>query len=263
MNPFARVNAQKPSRKERCRTRRSGNLRPRTHPIKDNTMEKDRPFVYLCTAMSLDGKIASHEREQTEIATNDDREMLYDNRVKADAVMVGGRTLLLDDPALTVKTPEQQKARLKLGKTPEPWKVAVISDASNLKSRGDFFDRGETRKIIFTTERTSPEKTGELKKHCDVHVLGRERVDLKKALSKLRQLGIKSLMVEGGGELIFSLLKENLVDEINLKIGNLILGGRDAPTLADGEGFTKETARKAKLVDVVRKENYLVLKYRL
>ena len=52
--------------------------------------------------------------------------------------------------------------------------------------------------------------------------MGDKRVNLKKALETLYGLGVKKLLVEGGGELIFSLLKDNLVDEINLKIGNLI-----------------------------------------
>ncbi len=70
-------------------------------------------------------------------------------------------------------------------------------------------------------------------------------------------------MVEGGGEIIYSLLKENLVDEINLKIGNLILGGRDAPTLVDGAGFTQETAKKVEIFKLIRKENYIILKCKL
>lgn len=226
-------------------------------------MVEKRPFVFLCTAMSLDGKLSTFERKQAEIATDDDKEMMYKCRIKADAVMVGGRTLFLDDPGLTVKTEERQKERLKLGKTNDPFKVAVVSDISNLNTGGDFFNRGDTKKIIFTTAQSPKDKIEELRKVCDVYVYGEKKVDLKKALSKLSELGVKSLMVEGGGELLFSLFKYNLVDEINLKIGNLILGGRDAPTLADGAGFTQEQAKRVKLIDLERKENYLIFKYKL
>jgi len=222
-----------------------------------------RPFVWLCTGMSLDGKISSGQRVCTKITADDDRNFLYDHRVLCDAVMIGGRTLLLDDSGLTVKSVNRQRKRLALGKPKEPIKIAVISDIKNLKTNGDFFNKGEAKKIIFTTTRSSKTKIVNLQKKCDVYVYGQGKVSLKKALKKLRELKIKSLMVEGGGELIFSLLKDNLVDEINLKIGNLILGGRNAPTLADGEGFTGQTAKKVKLISLKRKNNYLMLKYKL
>ena len=79
----------------------------------------------------------------------------------------------------------------------------------------------------------------------------------------LYKLGVKKLMVEGGGELIFSLLKSNLVDEINLKIGNLIIGGRSSVTFVGGQGFDKLSARKVKFVKLVKKPNYLILKARI
>ena len=222
-----------------------------------------RPFVFLCTGMSLDGKISTFERKQSEIATNDDREMLYEGRIKSDAVLIGAGQLRLDDPKLTVKTEERQKARLALKKSKEPIKAVVISDLSTIKKRkGDFFTTGD-KKILFTTNKTPQNELNFFRTIADVYIVGEEKVDLKETLSILFGMGVKSLMVEGGGELIYSLLKENFVDEINLKIGNLILGGKKAPTLCDGIGFTEEVAKKVKLVNLIKKENYLILKYRL
>lgn len=220
----------------------------------------NRPFVFLCVGMSLDGKISTFERIQSEIAANDDREMLWECRIKADAILIGGNQLRLDDPKLTVKTEERQQKRIATGKSKEPIKAAVVSDLSTIKNReGDFFKAGD-KKILFTTTKTNPEELKFFRKIADVYVYGNEGVDLKQALSKLYELGVRSLMVEGGGELIFSLFKENLIDEINLKIGNLILGGKNSPTLCGGEGFTQKTAKKVRLVDLIKKENYLILK---
>lgn len=89
--------------------------------------------------------------------------------------------------------------------------------------------------------------------------MGKEKIKLRSALEILYKLGVKTLMVEGGGELIYSLFKENLVDEINLKIGNLIFGGRNAPTLCDGEGFTHLNAKKVKIMEVIKRKNWLLL----
>jgi 2,5-diamino-6-(ribosylamino)-4(3H)-pyrimidinone 5'-phosphate reductase len=221
------------------------------------------PFVYLCIGMSLDGKISTSKRVDTRITTDDDRNFLYDLRVPCDAIMMGGRTVILDDPGLTVKSTKRQKQRLALGKAKEPVKIGIVSDISKLKINGDFFNRGDAKKIIFTTERSPKTKINSLKKIADVYVYGKQKVNLKKALAKLYTLGIKSIMAEGGGELIFSLLKDNLVDEINLKIGDLILGGRVAPTLCDGEGFSGLTAKQVKLVSLKRKGSYLMLKYKV
>lgn len=220
-----------------------------------------RPYVFLCTGVSIDGKISTFERRQTEIATNDNKDILYDGRVKADAVMVGGRTLILDDPGLTVKSDARAQERIKNGKTPEPMKVAVISNANNLKTDGAFFTRGDGEKVIFTAKLTSDEKIKELKKYCKVYVFGEERVDLSTALAKLSELGVNSLMVEGGGELNYSLIKNNFVDEINLKVGNRIIGGRTAPTLCDGEGFSLEEIKNFKIVSVTPSDNSVIIKY--
>lgn len=220
-----------------------------------------RPYVFLCIGVSLDGKISTFERRQTEIATNDDKDMLYECRVKADAVMIGGRTLMMDDPGLTVKSDARVQDRIRNGKTPEPMKVAVISNATDLKTDGAFFTRGDAEKTIFTTKLTSPEKVKELEKYCRVYIFGDNKADLGMALEKLSELGINSLMVEGGGELNYSLIKNNFVDEINLKIGNRVIGGRTAPTLCDGEGFSLEEIKDFKIVSVIPSDNSVIIKY--
>lgn len=180
-----------------------------------NNKEKIKPFVFLCAGMSLDGKISTQKRVETRITTDDDRSFLYDHRVLCDAIMMGGRTIILDDPGLVVKSVQRQKQRLALGKTLEPIKVGIVSDVSKLKTNGDFFNKGDAKIIIFTTERSSETKIKVLRDKAKIFVYGKQKVNLKRALAELYAMGIKSVMVEGGGELIFSLLKDDLVDEIN------------------------------------------------
>jgi 2,5-diamino-6-(ribosylamino)-4(3H)-pyrimidinone 5'-phosphate reductase len=74
-----------------------------------------------------------------------------------------------------------------------------------------------------------------------VIVCGKDAVDLVTLLEKLGARGIRRLMVEGGGTLIAGLISAGLVDEIYTFVGNIIIGGRDAPTLVDGEGCTRES----------------------
>jgi 2,5-diamino-6-(ribosylamino)-4(3H)-pyrimidinone 5'-phosphate reductase len=222
-----------------------------------------RPFVFTCTGMSLDGKISNSKKECSAISSDDNREMLYDSRVDVDAIMIGGNTLKLDDPGLTLKSLKRQKERSRLGKSQEPVKVCVISNANNLKISGDFFDKGTGEKIIFTTNKTSKNKIDEIKKKAKVFVSNGKKINLKKALETLYKLGIEKLLVEGGGEIIFSLLKENLIDEINLKIGDLILGGRNAVTMCEGEGFDALNAKKVKFVSIYKENKHLILKAKI
>ncbi|MDD4662110.1 MAG: dihydrofolate reductase family protein [Candidatus Pacebacteria bacterium] len=224
---------------------------------------KKRPFVFLCTGMSLDGKLSNYKKECVPISSDDDRDMLYDMRVFADAAMVGGNTLKLDDPGLMIKGEKRIKQRMKLKKPLDLVKVSVISNANDLKIDGDFFTRGSGEKVIFTTKETSNKKVEELRKKAKVFVMGEKKVNLKKALETLYELGVKKLLVEGGGELIFSLLKDNLVDEINLKIGNLIIGGRGTTTFCDGDGFGIPSFKKVKFVKIIKKPNYLILKLKV
>ncbi|KKQ68563.1 MAG: hypothetical protein A2626_02695 [Candidatus Nealsonbacteria bacterium RIFCSPHIGHO2_01_FULL_38_55] len=222
-----------------------------------------KPFVFLCAGMSLDGKLSNYKKECSAISSDNDRKMLYDYRVIADAVMIGGNTLQLDDSGLTTKSVERQNKRVKLGKSSEPMKVSVISDANNLKTSGDFFNKGNGKRVIFTTKKTLQKKIDEIKKKAKVFILGDNWVDLKKALEILYELGVKKLMVEGGGTLIYELLKDDLIDEINLKIGDLIIGGKNTVTLCDGEGFDKLNVKKVKFVKITKKPNFLILKAKI
>ena len=220
----------------------------------------NKPFVFLSTAMSLDGKITAFDHKQSEICTNDDYEMRWADRLEADAIMIGANQLRLDDPKLTMKSTERQQKRLAAGKTIEPIKVAVVSDLRTIKKRdGDFFKTGE-RKILFTTTKTPQKELEEFRKISEVFVCGAERVDLPKAMETLYGLGIRKVMAEGGGEFIFSLLKDKLVDEIHLKIGNLILGGRNAITFVEGDGFTSKEAVRIQFLELTKRDNYLMLK---
>lgn len=204
----------------------------------------------------MDGKISNHKEECSPISSDDDRNMLYNARVEADAVMIGANTLRLDDSGLTVKSDERRRKRIEAGRTLEPTKIVIITDANKVNLEGDFFNKGEGKIFVFSTSKTSPEKIEEIKKKAKVFVLGENRIDLDEVMYVLFQEGIGSVLVEGGGELIASLLKKDLVDEIRLKIGDLIIGGRDTATLVDGEGFDILDTKKVKFESVIQKKPY-------
>jgi 2,5-diamino-6-(ribosylamino)-4(3H)-pyrimidinone 5'-phosphate reductase len=97
-------------------------------------------------------------------------------------------------------------------------------------------------------------------KGATVIAAGEDRVDLPAAFEELEAEGIEQLMVEGGGELIFSLFEAGLVDELSVFVGSTIIGGREAPTLADGDGFV-DGFPKLRLETVERLDEGVLLQY--
>ena len=201
-----------------------------------------RPYVIINIAMTVDGKIDTFERLGTKISSADDWQRVDRLRAENDAVMVGGRTLIEEDPRLTVKSPELRKERLARGLAENPVKVGVVSEAI-LTAESRFIQQGPAHVLIFTTKRTTQAQLKTLEDAgVEVFILGEQRVDLASMLGKLKEMGIKHLLVEGGGTLNSALIRDGLVDEIHIYIAPLIFGGAETPTLADGIGLNRGSA---------------------
>lgn len=198
-----------------------------------------RPYVVVNVAMSADGKISTRERRQVKISGAED--FLRVDRLKAgsDAVMVGIGTVLADDPSLTVKGEECRKLRRDRGVDEHPARIVVDSRA-RIPLDASILHKGSGLRIVAVSEKAEPEKIAQLKHLATVIIAGENEVDLAALMDRLGTMGIRQLMLEGGGELIAGMIRAGLVHEIYTFIGNLIIGGRDAPTLADGEGFVTE-----------------------
>lgn len=198
-----------------------------------------RPFVFVNLAMSADGKISTRERRQVKISGVNDFLRVDQIKAGADAIMVGIGTVLADDPSLTVKSTKLQEKRSAEGKAVNPVRIIVDSKAQ-IAPNADIFHKGPGKRIVAVSRAAPEEKTNELRYICDVIITGERRVDLTDLLHQLYKMGIRRLMVEGGGTLILSLFEQGLIDEIYTFIGNMVIGGKDAPTPADGTGFIDE-----------------------
>lgn len=208
----------------------------------------NRPFVFINVAMTADGKIDTFQRKGASISSARDKERVDRLRAEADAVMVGGRTLLEEDPKLTVKSEALRDERLRKGLSPNPIKVGVVGEAA-LRPNSDFLTTGPANIVIFTTRRTSKHHVSFLESlGVDVYQDDSEKVNLPKALKTLKQIGVKRLMVEGGATLNFELLRLGLVDEVNIYMAPMIFGGAGAPTLAAGSGLERGDAIPLKLI---------------
>ena len=222
----------------------------------------NRPFVFINIAMTADGKIDTFERRGAAISSSRDKERVDQLRANADAVMVGGRTLLDEDPKLTVKSEVLRAERLACSLPPNPVKVGLVSEA-NIKADSEFLNAGPADIVIFTTQRTSKEHLALLKsRHVDVYVDHAEKVDLQRALATLKEIGIQRLMVEGGSTLNFELIRLGLVDEVTVYIAPMLFGGESAPTMAAGSGLQRSEAIQLKLIEAETWEDGgVLLKY--
>ena len=212
--------------------------------------------VSVNAAMSADGKLSSRRREQIKISGEDDFARVDRLRAEADAVVVGVGTVLADDPSL-VRHDEAHRTALRGVDADPPARVVVDSNCRT--PSGSAIVAGEPRTYVLTSEAAPDERRSELRDAgAELLTAGGSRVDLTEALASLEARGVKRAMVEGGGELIFSLFEARLVDELTVYVGNTIVGGRDAPTLADGEGFVSSFP-ELELASVERVDSGVVL----
>jgi 2,5-diamino-6-(ribosylamino)-4(3H)-pyrimidinone 5'-phosphate reductase len=222
----------------------------------------NRPYVFINVAMTADGKIDTFQRKGSAISSQNDKDRVDRLRADADAIMVGGKTLLDEDPKLTIKSEALRAERVSRGLPPNPIKVGVVTEA-RLNPDSDFLKAGPANIVIFTTRWTSKHHISLLKSYgVDVYVDDSEKVNLPKAFETLKEIGVERLMVEGGATLNFELLRLGLVDEVQAYVAPMIFGGANAPTMAAGTGLERSAAIALKLADVERwDDGGVLLKY--
>ncbi len=191
--------------------------------------------VLVNAAVSADGKLSSRRREQIAISGDSDFARVDRLRADVDAVMVGVGTVLADDPSL-IRHDEAYRHSQRGPDAPPPARIVADSACRTPTDAEILADAPET--YLLTSDRAPADRRAALQEAgATLVVAGSQQVDLASAFGSLEEAGVESLLVEGGGELLFSLFEAELVDELAVYVGNLIIGGRDAPTLADGDGF--------------------------
>ena len=218
-----------------------------------------RSHVIVNVAMSADGKISTRERRQVRISGSQDFTRVDRLKAGCDAIMVGIGTVLADDPSLTVKSEECRKYRRNHGWDENPVRI-VVDSSGRIPPEASILHKGEGKRVVAVSRRADVSKISLLKKKATVIVAGEDEVDLCALMNELGAMGIHRVMVEGGGTLIAGLIEAGLVNEIYTFIGNIIIGGKDAPTFTDGEGFILESAfPRLMLLDARRIENGILL----
>ena len=200
------------------------------------------PFVALKTAMTLDGKIATAAGQSQWITNEASRYETHRLRDIYDGILVGINTALADNPALTTRLKEYQ------GRNP----VRIVVDSrARLPLTAKLVTDGAARTIVAVTEQAPAERVEALRSAgVEIIVAGSSNhVDMQSLMEQLGAMKISSVLVEGGGSVNFSLLQAGLVDRVYAFIAPKLVGGRDALTPVEGEGF-QELDRAVELENI-------------
>ena len=217
-----------------------------------------RPYVILNAAMTLDGKIAT-QTGSSNISGKKDLERVHELRKECDAIMVGIGTVLADDPRLTVH---------KIDANPDDNPIRIVVDSKCRTPIDARITNSDAKTIIacaneYKDEFKQSEKYETFKERgVKFFFSGDGRVDLVALMSYLHEEGIDKLMLEGGSTLNFSMIRAGLIDRISICVAPMIVGGANAKTFFDGEGFDlMDDAVKLKLIDSYTLDKDLILTY--
>ncbi|WP_434631585.1 bifunctional diaminohydroxyphosphoribosylaminopyrimidine deaminase/5-amino-6-(5-phosphoribosylamino)uracil reductase RibD [Thermoanaerobacterium thermosaccharolyticum] len=188
-----------------------------------------KPYVILKSAMTIDGKIATNTGDSKWITNEKSREHVHKMRGYVMAIMVGVNTVIKDNPYLTAR----------IDGFKNPLRVVVDSRGRIPLDANVVIDKS-AKTIVATTDMMPDEKVKALKDSgVDVIVFDKlnNEVDLKKLMDMLGERGIDSVIIEGGGTLNYSALKEGIVDKVMFYIAPKIIGGSNSLTPVEGKGI--------------------------
>lgn len=195
-----------------------------------------RPRVLANFAVTVDGKISTRNFTPSLFTSPVDKSRLQEIRASVDAVLAGRGTVAADTMSMGLSREDLREARRICGKAPVPLRV-VLSNSGRLDPAWKVFSYRESPLVVFSTTAMPDRIRTRIAPLADLFVFEEDRVPLAAALGILREhFGVRSLVCEGGGTLMRTLLEEDLVDEIHTTIAPVIFGGATAPTMTGQPG---------------------------
>jgi diaminohydroxyphosphoribosylaminopyrimidine deaminase/5-amino-6-(5-phosphoribosylamino)uracil reductase len=191
-------------------------------------MRTGRPFVHLKMAISLDGKVATTTGDSRWISGEASRTRAHDMRHQYDAIMVGGRTVRIDDPLLTDRSGKSRR---------RPLVRVVIEQYLRTSPESQLAQTTEAAPVIIFTCRDADHDSLDALRERGVEVVAQgSALDLGSVLDDLGKRALQSVLIEGGPSLAALLLEAGLVDKVTFFVAPMIIGGQDAPSAIAGAG---------------------------
>lgn len=188
-----------------------------------------RPFLVLKAGMSLDGKLATAQRNSRWITSEESRHRSLALREEYDAILIGSGTVRDDDPQLT--------RRLGLAPTTRKWTRIVVDGTGDLPAAARILNDGEPTLVFADRHWPSPAGNVEI---VSLPASG-GRLDLEAVLEQAFARGIRSILAEGGSLLHSEIIRRGLWQKMIVFVAPMIVGGADAPSIFGGEGAAQLT----------------------
>lgn len=191
-----------------------------------------RPWVLAKWAMTLDGRTASRTGSSQWISNEDSRRLAHGLRGRVDAIVVGRETARMDDPLLTARPPGPRTATRVVVDT----RASLASDSQLVRTAREVPLMVAVGSSARASERRRLQKAG-----CEVLVCESEtrggRLD--QLLAELGRRRMTNVLVEGGGQLLGTLLDIGQIDEVHVFLAPKLLGGETARSPIDGDGIAQ------------------------
>lgn len=207
-------------------------------------------YVLSNLAISVDGKIAYASRSDEPLGTALDRVKMRALRDTAGAVVFGAGTLR------SYKRPHAAADPAKVITN-----VVLSSRLEGVSPAWPFFKSERIRRLLIVSPKAPKATRRKFEASCDIEVLEGARSRSKSLLKLLDRLGFERVIVEGGGDVMWDFVRENLIDEYYVTVAPKLVGGRDAPTLVDGKGFASGKALNLRLLACEEIQGELFLRY--
>ena len=215
-------------------------------------MVNSKPYVIISAATSIDGKIATRTGDSN-FSSTQDIVRLHKLRSKVDAILIGKNTVLQDDPMLNVRFVRgKNPTRIILDST------GTISEKSKILQTSNNIPT-----IIAVSKKITKVNLKKLHKFpVEIIIAGTSSVNIKLLLKKLSTRKLNTILVEGGGTINWEFIKQSLFDELIVTLSPFLIGGKDAISFIQGQGFTKiSNSPNIRLKSMKRLKNHLVLHY--
>lgn len=222
---------------------RAAGIEVRTGPLADQAAELNegylevkrsgRPFVIGKAALSLDGRLATHTGSSQWITGPEARALAHRIRASVDAVIVGRGTRDADDPRLTAREAREEDG-------PGPRYRVVLDSLARTPPDARFLAESAGTPVVVATPEAPGERVSALR-DAGATVLVTDadddgRVSVSVALRALAELGVTTVLLEGGGRLLTAAFELDIIDKVVLFYAPLLIGGADAPSLWGGRG---------------------------
>ncbi|MGH9948895.1 MAG: bifunctional diaminohydroxyphosphoribosylaminopyrimidine deaminase/5-amino-6-(5-phosphoribosylamino)uracil reductase RibD, partial [Pyrinomonadaceae bacterium] len=190
--------------------------------------KKQRPFIHLKLAMSLDGRISLNKSVSTVLSGEAALQRVHKLRHEYDAILIGANTAIIDNPSLTDRSGKPRR---------RPLVRVVLDNSLRLPLEHHLVETAnKTPTLVFTSNIDPVDTEPLLARGLEVIPVDGGPRNLAGVLKELYRRDIQSVMVEGGSEVAGAFIDARLVDKVTLIYSPMIIGGKDAPVAIAGIG---------------------------